>query len=396
MSVISFKCPNCDGELIFDPASGAYKCEYCGSKFTQEELDAMKPAEEQEKPAGSMDGSQASENTDGTQEEKKTEEEAVIYTCPSCGAQIVTDATTAATFCYYCHNPVVLSGRLSGNYMPNKVIPFAIDRKEAEKRFMEYVGRKKFVPKAFFNKKQIDKLSGVYFPFWIYDTRMNGNLSAEATRVRVWRSGDEEYTETKFYEVERGGDVSLSNLELNALQKANKELVEGVLPYQFDKMKDFSMGYLSGFQAEKRDIEKEGVAEEARRETKDYATRLLRESVSGYDGVKVHNCGFSNGSENWNYVLLPIWTITYRANNGKMYYYSMNGQTGKVCGELPVDYKKLTLVSGIISAAVLVLGLLGGLLIYGKEKDNCTVTAFMQYVICCSCYGIRAKGRLRL
>ena len=83
MSVISFKCPNCDGELIFDPASGAYKCEYCGSKFTQEELDAMKPAEEQEKPAGSMDGSQASENTDGTQEEKKTEEEAVIYTCPS-------------------------------------------------------------------------------------------------------------------------------------------------------------------------------------------------------------------------------------------------------------------------------------------------------------------------
>ena len=117
---------------------------------------------------------------------------------------------------------------------------------------MEYVGRKKFVPKAFFNKKQIDKLSGVYFPFWIYDTRMNGNLSAEATRVRVWRSGDEEYTETKFYEVERGGDVSLSNLELNALEKANKELVEGVLPYQFDKMKDFSMGYLSGFQAEKR------------------------------------------------------------------------------------------------------------------------------------------------
>ena len=73
MSVISFKCPNCDGELIFDPASGAYKCEYCGSKFTQEELDAMKPAEEQEKPAGSMDGSQAPENTDGTQEEKKTD-----------------------------------------------------------------------------------------------------------------------------------------------------------------------------------------------------------------------------------------------------------------------------------------------------------------------------------
>ena len=43
MAIISFKCPNCGGELIFDPATQKYKCEYCNSLFTQEELDAMKP-----------------------------------------------------------------------------------------------------------------------------------------------------------------------------------------------------------------------------------------------------------------------------------------------------------------------------------------------------------------
>ena len=58
-----------------------------------------------------------------------------------------------------------------------------------------------------------------------------------------------------------------------------------------------------------------------------------------------------------------MWTVTYKAHNGKMYYYSMNGQTGKVFGELPVDYKKLALVSGIISAAAFVLGLIGGFLL---------------------------------
>ena len=44
MAVVSFKCPNCDGELIFDPSTQNYKCEYCNSLFSQAELDAMKPA----------------------------------------------------------------------------------------------------------------------------------------------------------------------------------------------------------------------------------------------------------------------------------------------------------------------------------------------------------------
>lgn len=380
MSVISFKCPNCDGELIFNPASGDYKCEYCNSHFSQAQLDALQPAEEKEQAVGANDGNsnadaQQTMNQDtATQQEnasaqqnethKETEEEAVIYTCPSCGAQIVTDATTAATFCYYCQNPVVLSGRLDGKFLPDKVIPFAIDKKEAGQKFLEYVGKKKFIPKAFFNKRQIDKLSGVYFPFWLYEAKMDGNLTAEATKVRIWVSGDEEFTETKFYQVERAGEVEFRNLEVNALQKANKELVEGVLPYQFDKMQDFTMGYLSGFQAEKRDIEKEVLSDEVKRETEDYGKRILRESISGYNGVQVKSSGFRALSEKWSYVLLPIWTITYKARNGKVYYYSLNGQTGKVCGELPVDFGKLGLVSGIVAAVILAVGLIGGWLIW--------------------------------
>ena len=39
MEVITYKCPNCGGDLTFDPASGKYKCEYCLSSFTQEEAE---------------------------------------------------------------------------------------------------------------------------------------------------------------------------------------------------------------------------------------------------------------------------------------------------------------------------------------------------------------------
>lgn len=323
MAVISYKCPNCDGELLFDPSSGKYKCEYCLSTFSQQELDALNPAAD----------------TEQKEEDKTAEaEDAVIYTCPSCGAEIVTDDTTAATFCYFCHNPVILGGRLEGKYLPNKIIPFQIDKEEAEKRFLDYVKKKKFVPRSFFNKKQIEMLSGVYFPYWICDARIKGTMQAEAKNIRVWINENEEYTETKFYHVEREGEVVLDNLTENALQKANKQLVEGVLPYQFDQMKDFTMGYLSGFTAEKRDIEKEALEDGMRGEMQDYAKSLMRETIKGYSRVDIRDNHFTIAADTWSYVLLPVWTLTYKARNGKLYYYSMNGQTGKVCGELPIDY----------------------------------------------------------
>ena len=55
--------------------------------------------------------------------------------------------------------------------------------------------------------------------------------------------------------------------------------------------------------------------------------------------------------------------MTYKGKNGKIYYYTINGQNGKVCGELPVDYKKLSLVSALITGVVFLLGLAGGLLL---------------------------------
>lgn len=372
MAVISFKCPNCDGELIFDPSTQKYKCEYCNSMFLQEELDAMNPAaaDERQEDAGNAANNWQKDTGDMAESEKNhaadTEQEtaeAVYFSCPSCGAEIVTDITTAATFCYYCHNPVVLQGRVSGEYLPNKIIPFEVTKEQAVQGFLDYVGKKKFVPKAFFAKKQIESMTGVYFPYWLYDVDLEGNMQADARNIRVWRTGDVEHTQTRFYTVKREGDVELRNLPENALQKVNAKLASGVMPYDFKKMKDFNMGYLSGFLAERRDIEQENVCSKMQTEMRESATKLMRETISGYESVSVRDVYFRPKHEQWSYVLLPVWTITYKASNGKIYYYSMNGQNGKVCGELPVDQGKLALTSILAGLAVLLVGLIGGFFI---------------------------------
>lgn len=362
MAVISFKCPNCDGELIFDPATQKYKCEYCVSTFTQEELDNMEREESTEKKLGASSG-YVEEMYDGDDDRTAGENQAdaVMYTCPSCGAEIITDATTAATFCYYCHNPVILGGRLSGEFLPDKIIPFEITKEQAVKKFLEYVGKKKFIPKAFFSKQQIESITGVYFPYWNYSADLENSMQGEARNVRSWTTGNIRYTETKYYRVSRAGTVSLTNMSENALQKANAELARGVMPYDFNRMRDFNMGYLSGFMAEKRDIEKESLERQMQTLAKSYAFNMVKDTIK-YSAVNIENSQTNFRDENWAYCLLPVWTITYKGRNGKIYYYSMNGQTGEVCGELPVDHKRLALVSGGVSAAIFILGLMGGFL----------------------------------
>ena len=175
MAVVSFKCPNCGGELVFDPNTQSYSCPYCNSEFSQEQIDTM-----QKENQPSQETSEAADSAKGQEQE-----EAAVYVCPSCGAEIVTDPTTAATECYYCHTPVVLSGRVSGEYLPQQIIPFAIDRKKAEEIFLENMKKKKFVPHGFFSAKQIEKMNGVYFPYWMVDWRGDASMEAEATKVRT-------------------------------------------------------------------------------------------------------------------------------------------------------------------------------------------------------------------
>lgn len=366
MEVITHKCPNCGGALTFDPADQKFHCPYCLSIFTEEEVTEFeakqKAAQMQEDGTSSTEkGAASDEATDTTATDTDTETAAEtmdLYLCPSCGAEIVTDATTAATFCYYCHNPVVLQGRLSGKFLPDKVLPFAVTKEEAVSKFLDWSQKKWFVPKAFFNEDQVEKLTGVYFPYWNVNAQADGGLNGTGTALRVWIAGDIEYTETKQYEVRRAGRFRFSDLVKNALSKnAQQKMVASVQPFQLDQAVAFKDQYLAGFQAEKRDIEYQSMAPDVEKELKGYAENLLKNTVGSFSSFVVTNSHLDITDTQKEYLLLPVWLVTYQAadDNKKTFYYAMNGQTGKVAGILPISYKKLGLVSGGIFAVLLAL-----------------------------------------
>ena len=351
MDTVSYQCPNCGGSLIFDPEQQKYHCEYCISYFTEEELETKAQVKE-----ALAEKIQAEEAT-------VQEAEALLYHCPSCGAEIVTDDTTAATFCFYCHNPVVLKGRLDGEYRPDYVIPFAISREQALERFEAWIRNKRFVPKDFYAKEQIEKLSGVYFPYLLYSCQVEGGIEAGAFQKRVWRTGNLQYTETKQYQVSREGTMEVCDVTRNALKKADRELIESVLPYHMKEKKPFSMAYLSGFLAEKRDMGKEEFEQEMKEEVSAYAAMMLKNSISGYDEVEVQSSRIDMTSPKWEYAMMPVWTLTYQDETDHIYYFALNGQTGKICGELPVDSRKLKLLFAAVFFPVLICLLAVGYLI---------------------------------
>ena len=316
MAIIIYKCPNCGGDLRFVPEGQTFQCEYCLSKFSKEQMKL------------SMS--------------EQTEAAVNVYSCPSCGAEVVTDPTTAATFCYYCHNPVVLAGRMEGEYHPDGVLPFEIDRQKALDIFERWIGGKKYIPKEFYAQDQIEKMTGVYFPYWLYGCQVEARLEAQGRKQKSWAEGNTRFIRTEEYTVSRDGTMKIRDVSRNALSKANRKLAEGVMPFEIGKLRPFEMAYLSGFLAENRDMEKGQFEEEIKEEVCRFAGDSLRSEISGYDSVQIHSEKMQIESPEWRYVLMPVWTLTYAdRKTGKIYYFACNGQTGKVCGELPVDSGRL-------------------------------------------------------
>lgn len=329
MATVIYKCKNCGGPVKYSATLGKFDCEYCNTVYTEDEVKLLDLLSERDEVVESSNNG-----------------EYVEYHCPSCGANIVTDETTVATTCYYCNNPIVMTGKLESSQMPTRVIPFKVDKKKALESFDNWIKKKKFVPKSFYNdKKEIEEINGVYFPYWLYNTKVLVDLDREGSRTYSRTEGDYKVTYRKDFRIIRKGDVVVKNLPKLALAKSNKVLVESVYPFDFNTSIKFDSSYLSGFVAEKKDIEKEELMSSIEDDVYKYSTRVVEKSMTG-ERVRVVNNDFRVQRGSFEYAMLPVWAISYNdKDSDKHYFFSVNGQTGKVVGKLPIVMSKLILTA---------------------------------------------------
>ncbi len=336
-TTIQYKCPSCGGAIEFDPTVQKMKCPYCDSEF---ETEVLKVLDEEDKNA--QPDSMKWETAAGKEWQDGEADDIKIYVCRSCGGEIVADATTSATSCPYCDNPVVISGQVKGDLKPDFVIPFKLTKKDAKEALNKHLKGKKFLPKSFKSQNHIDEIKGIYVPFWLFDANANAHINYKATRVRHWSDSKYNYTKVSTYRVRRGGVVGFEHVPVDGSSKMADELMESIEPFSFDDAVDFQTAYLAGYLADRYDVSPENSIERANERIKKSTEELFRSTVHGYNSVVTENSSIQLENGVAKYALYPVWLLN-STWQGKKYTFAMNGQTGKFVGDLPVDKKSFWL-----------------------------------------------------
>ena len=328
--VLEFKCPCCNAPLIFGGVSQQMKCEYCDNTFDLETVRAFSDSNAPEEPTEVQ-----WENTNAREWSSSEEMEMRSFLCDACGGELITDKHTAAAFCPFCGNPTILPGRLSGSVKPDAIIPFKTTKEDAKEAFLNLCKGKALLPKFFTQQQQLEKITGMYVPFWLYDCHADFDGSYHATRIRTWSDSNYNYTKTDHYLLNRRADASYSGIPMDGSSKMEDVFMESIEPYDYKDMMDFEMVYLSGFLADKYDVESTAGEGRIRQRVEESMNELLQDSLFGFSTVVPATKQLNIDHSKARYVLLPVWMLNTKYRK-KTYTFAMNGQTGKITGSLPV------------------------------------------------------------
>lgn len=323
------KCPSCGAKITFNPKIQKWDCEYCGSKFSLEEMQKHNNA--------------SSEEANKSEPKFKKMGKMDVYHCKNCGAEIMADETVTATFCVYCGSTAILKDKIDDGIAPNLIIPFKKVKEDAVKAFSELTKRKPLMPREFKEIRNIEKISGVYIPFWSYDLQANGNMSFLSSDVRHWSDSKNDYTEVTKYTVDTEGHFEYAGVLADASSRFDDDLMDSLEPFDYKELTKYNHAYLSGFMAEKYDVLEEDGLKRATERTMNTCTQILSSKIRHQSSVLQSN-NMNITKTGYNYLMLPVWMVSVNYK-GKGYIFAMNGQTGKIVGNIPIGVKESVLWS---------------------------------------------------
>lgn len=353
--ILHYSCPSCGAEMTYDIKKRKLHCSHCDSEME------LSQASRGDEPEGSA------MNETAVQSDAKMPKAAgdilagAEYHCPNCGGVMVTKDKETSAVCAYCGAPMILADRLSGKRRPVKILPFRMDREDAEKAFRKWCKNGRFAPKGFTSAENIQRLKGMYIPYWLFQFDTRVEVSAKATNVRVYRQGDHQITETEFYNVQRAYDLQYANIPFDASRQLEDSEMSKLEPFNFDELKTFYMPYLAGFDSSSYDFDDTELSPAAKNKVRDYAKDYARGAVSGYTTVHLDSQTVNFNREEEEFIFVPIWFVDYNYR-GKVYKFMMNGQNGRIAGTPPTSMKKIGMWWAGISAALFIVSIIGSLI----------------------------------
>lgn len=341
------KCPSCGGIMQFAPAEGMLYCPYCEHKeeikvndeqFVAEELD-FDDAEEE----ASCDWGVATKS----------------IICKSCGAETIYDVNDMSSKCPYCGSNQVMEDPNSKKVMaPGGVVPFKLDAAAASKRFKDWIGRKFFCPKLAKESAKPDAFTGIYIPYWTFDSQTESDFSGEYGTEHHYRdSKGNTHTKINWHPTSGHHSRFIDDMLVCASSKQSGPIITGLEPYDTKLTVEYKPEYMAGFKAERYTIKMKDAWETGKQKIDALLKGEIKEKIrSRYhtSHARVNRLITSHNNITYKYLLLPVWISAFKYQD-KVYQFMVNGQTGKVSGKTPISWIKVGLVAlGVIAVFVLI------------------------------------------
>ncbi len=360
-SYVQYKCPCCGAPLRF---SGHTQKLSCGSCKNQYEISVLQQLEKSQEGASKEEMHWKYSGADTANETIAQKTEDGKYICPSCGGEVEADENTISTNCPYCGNVMVLR-HAAQEEKPDVMIPFQIEGTQAKQMLEGFCAGKRLLPKNFRDKSYLKNLKGYYVPYWLFDCKVNADMSFRATRTRMWSDSEYDYIETSFYLVNRAGNMEFYHVPVDGSIGMEDETTESIEPFDYSGLTDFSTEYLAGYETEKYDVTAQDAKQRANERIFDSAEDAIRSTVRSYATVNVQSRSVTSDNGKISYALLPVWLFE-SVYGGRKYQFAINGQTGKMVGELPVDMGAFwKYLFGFTTVGTVVLSVIGILLFGG-------------------------------
>lgn len=327
-----YQCPRCGGNIHFDIDSQMMKCKYCNTMESPYNVE---------------------KETDGYEQEYF---EATYFACPQCGGEVLTtDENMAAGFCSFCGASTILTSRISREKRPQKIIPFQVNKEQCKKLYIKRMRKAIFAPRGMKDEKGIESFRAIYMPYWKYNMSHRGSVILRGEKSH--RSGD--YIITDHYDLSANVDANYNGFYFDGSSSFYDNISEPLAPFMMQDSSDFTPSYLSGFYADSPDVPSEVYEQEAADKAEENSFECVKGQFVGYsvndsESAKRKGKWFDTIFENVEGVMLPVWFMTYRKGN-RVAYATVNGQTGKVVTDVPVDYMKYAFGSLLLAIPLFLL-----------------------------------------
>lgn len=327
-----FDCQQCGAKLTYQPGTRSLACGYCGHENAIPETSQSVAEIDYRATLLELAGS------------GETEAHTTVK-CSTCGAEIDKPPTLEALKCPFCGAGIVDVGRSRRHIKPQALLPFNIDRRQATARFHAWLKSLWFAPTAVKRFSRIEhKLSGVYTPYWTFDSDTVSHYTGERGDhyyVTVG-AGKNRRRERRTRWRSASGVVSrrFDDVLILASQSLPKQYAEALAPWDLAKLVPYADEFLAGFQAERYTVELAEGFDLARGVMDAEIRALVRQDIGG-DEQRIHSLHTEHSNITFKHLMLPVWISAYRFRR-KVYRFLVNARTGEVQGERPYSWIKIT------------------------------------------------------